>query len=193
MPGWWPARSTPASTPGPPRSWTGAHWLPRRLQYPYAAVRSLATYQPGRYRVSVDGAEEEYAAATVVVANSAYYGKGMKIAPAAAVDDGLLDVVVIEAASKVELMRSLPTVYDGAHVERPEVTVLSGKRVEVRGRARTPIPVGGDGEPLGYLPGLDRRARRGRDPARGPPDHRLNVQTSSSVGDAAVSESPARR
>jgi diacylglycerol kinase (ATP) len=131
-----------------------AHWLPRSLQYPYAAVRSLATYQPGRYRVSVDGAEEEYSAATVVVANSAYYGKGMKIAPAAAVDDGLLDVVVIEAASKVELVRSLPTVYDGAHVERPEVTVLSGRRVEVRGRARTPIPVGGDGEPLGFLPGL---------------------------------------
>jgi len=131
-----------------------AHWLPRSLQYPYAAVRSLATYQPGRYRVSVDGAEEEYAAATIVVANSAYYGKGMKIAPAAAVDDGLLDVVVIEAASKVELMRSLPTVYDGAHVERPEVTVLSGKRVEIRGHGRTPIPVGGDGEPLGFLPGL---------------------------------------
>ena len=32
--------------------------------------------------------------------------------------------------------------------------MLSGKRVEVRGRARSPIPVGGDGEPLGVLPGL---------------------------------------
>ena len=77
-----------------------AHWLPRKLQYPYAAVRSLATYQPGRYRVSVDGAEQEFSAATVVVANSAYYGKGMKIAPAASVADGVLDVVVIEAASQ---------------------------------------------------------------------------------------------
>ncbi len=131
-----------------------AHWLPRKLQYPYAAVRSLATYQPGRYRVSVDGVEQEYSAATVVVANSAYYGKGMKIAPAARLDDGVLDVVVIEAASKAELMRSLPTVYDGGHVGRPEVTVLTGRRVEIRGRARTPIPVGGDGEPLGVLPGL---------------------------------------
>ena len=129
-------------------------WLPRKLQYPWAAVHSLATYQPGRYRVSVDGAEREYAAATVVVANSAYYGKGMKIAPAAEVDDGLLDVVVIEAGSKVDLLRSLPTVYDGAHVVRPEVTVLTGTRVEIRGRARSPIPVGGDGERLGALPGL---------------------------------------
>ena len=131
-----------------------AHWLPRSLQYPYAAVRSLATYTPGRYRVSVDGVEREYSAATVVVANSAYYGKGMKIAPAASVTDGILDVVVIEAASKLELLRSLPTVYEGAHVHRPEVTLLTGRRVEIRGSGRRPVPVGGDGEPLGALPAL---------------------------------------
>ena len=131
-----------------------AHLLPRKLQYPYAAVRSLATYQPGRYRVSVDGLEREYSAATVVIANSAYYGKGMKIAPAARIDDGHLDVVIIEAGSKIDLLRSLPSVYDGSHVDRDEVTVLTGTRVEIRGRARKPIPVGGDGEPLGALPGL---------------------------------------
>lgn len=131
-----------------------ATWLPRRLQYPYAALRSLATYQPGHYRVAVDGVEHEYAAATVVVANSAYYGSGMKIAPSASVEDGVLDVVVIEAASRVALMRSLPKVYDGEHVHLPEVTVLSGTRVEVAGTARHPIPAGADGEPLGALPAL---------------------------------------
>lgn len=131
-----------------------ATWLPRRLQYPYAALRSLATYQPGSYRVAVDGIEHEYAAATVVVANSAYYGQGMQIAPPASVEDGVLDVVVIEAAGRIALMRSLPQVYDGGHVALDEVTVLSGKRVEVRGTARSPIPMGADGEPLGSLPGL---------------------------------------
>ena len=65
------------------------------------------------------------------------------------------DVVVIEAASRLELLRSLPTVYDGTHVDRPEVTLLRGKWVEVRGDARHPIPLGGDGEALGVLPGLD--------------------------------------
>jgi diacylglycerol kinase (ATP) len=132
----------------------GATWLPRSVQYQYAALRALATYRPGRYRVSVDGDVREYDAATVVVANSAYYGKGMLIAPPASVTDGLLDVVVIEAASRLALMRSLPKVYDGAHVELDEVTVLSGRRVEVCGSSRTPIPVGGDGEPLGPLPPL---------------------------------------
>ncbi|MFB9314330.1 diacylglycerol/lipid kinase family protein [Nocardioides plantarum] len=132
-----------------------AHRLPRTLQYPYAALRAIAGYRPARYRVVVDGESRDYEAATVVVASSAYYGKGMKIAPAAVVDDGLLDVVVIEAASKLSLMRSLPKVYDGSHVDLPQVSVLRGRRVEVAVDARGPVPVGGDGEPLGVLPGLD--------------------------------------
>ena len=131
-----------------------SHLLPRKAQYPWAALRALATYAPARFLVSVDGVEAEYAAANVVVANSAYYGSGMKIAPAAAVDDGILDVVVIEAASRLALMRSLPKVYDGAHVDLPEVTVLSGRRVELRADAARPVSVGGDGEPLGQLPPL---------------------------------------
>ncbi len=130
-----------------------ARWLPGRVQYPYAALRSLATYAPARYRVRVDDVEQEFAAATVVVANSAYYGKGMRIAPEASLDDGLLDVVVIEAASRLALMRALPSVYDGSHVDRPEVHVLRGTRVELRARGRGPVAVGGDGEPLGVLPG----------------------------------------
>jgi YegS/Rv2252/BmrU family lipid kinase len=129
-----------------------SQWLPRKAQYPWAALRALATYSPARFAVSVDGDEREYAAASVVVANSAFYGSGMKIAPAATVSDGVLDVVVIEAASRLSLMRSLPKVYDGAHVHLPEVTVLTGRRVELRADAPRPVPVGGDGEPLGQLP-----------------------------------------
>jgi diacylglycerol kinase (ATP) len=129
-----------------------AHWLPGALQYPYAALRAMAAYKPARFVVSVDGDERRFAASNVVVANSAYYGKGMKVAPAAQVDDGILDVVVIEASSKLSLMRSLPKVYDGKHVDLPQVTVLTGTRVELRADASRPVPVGGDGEPLGSLP-----------------------------------------
>ena len=134
-----------------------ARHVPRAAQYPLAAVRALATYRPGRYRLVVDGAVHDVSAATVVVANSAYYGKAMKIAPGAGLDDGLLDVVVIEAASRVALLRALPGVYAGAHVDRPEVTVLRGRRVELSGDARAAVPaisVGADGEPLGDLPRL---------------------------------------
>lgn len=125
-------------------------WLPRKLQYPYAAVRSIVTYKPLRARVVVDGEVHDVTAANVVVANSAYYGSGMRIAPDAQVDDGLLEVVVIEAATRRELLRAMPKVYDGAHVELDEVTVLRGRSIEISGSPA--VPVGGDGEPLGHLP-----------------------------------------
>jgi len=133
-----------------------SHWLPGRLQYPVAAVRALATYRPIALTVEVDGVRSEHLAANVVVANSRFYGKGMAIAPDAAVDDGELDVIVIEAAGRLDLIRSLPKVYDGAHVALDEVKVLRGSRVTVSGRydgTGSPAPVGADGEAVGELPG----------------------------------------
>jgi YegS/Rv2252/BmrU family lipid kinase len=127
-------------------------WMPVKLQYPYAALHAIATYRPARFRVAVDGDAAEYTGSSVVVANSAYYGNGMKIAPGAAVDDGLLDVVIIEAESRRTLMRSLPKVYQGAHVDLPGVHVRRGQRVEVT--ASPQVSMGGDGEPVGRLPGL---------------------------------------
>lgn len=132
-----------------------SRFVPKGLQYPLAAVRALAAYRPADVEVVVDGGDpQSFRAASVVAANSAYYGKGMKIAPGAVLDDGLIDIVVIEAASKLALIRAMPKVYDGEHVALPEVTVLRGREVTLRGAtARGPIPVGGDGEPLGVLPG----------------------------------------
>jgi YegS/Rv2252/BmrU family lipid kinase len=127
-------------------------WMPVRLQYPYSALHAMATYRPARFRVAVDGDAAEYTGSQVVVANSAYYGNGMKIAPSAVVDDGLLDVVIIEAESRRTLMRSLPKVYEGAHVNLPCVHVLRGQRVELT--ASPQVSMGGDGEAVGRLPGL---------------------------------------
>lgn len=130
----------------------GARGLPPAVQYPYAAVRALLTYRPGEVVVTVDGVEHRHRAYTVVVANSAFYGKGMRIAPGADVRDGLLDVVVLPAGSRWGMVRRLPRVYDGSHVELPEVVVLRGTEVHVE------VPTGdgpvayGDGELLGPLP-----------------------------------------
>jgi YegS/Rv2252/BmrU family lipid kinase len=127
-----------------------SHHLPRSLQYPYAAVRSLLQFRPSAYDVVVDGEPHRFDAFTVVVANSGYYGSGMHIAPDAVVDDGVLDVVVIRASSRARLIRAMPKLYDGTHVELPEVVVLRGREVSVS--AADPVLAYGDGERLGQLP-----------------------------------------
>ena len=127
-----------------------AQRLPRSLQYPYAAVRSVIEFSPTRFTVEVDGAVLDEEAYTVVVANSGYYGAGMHIAPEASLTDGLLDVVVVRAASKLRLIRSLPKLYDGTHVELDDVITTRG--AEVRVRSADPVTAYGDGERLAPLP-----------------------------------------
>ena len=127
-----------------------SHRLPRSLQYPYAALRALARYAPTCFSVTVDGERHDERAATVVVANSGYYGAGMRIAPGAVVDDGLLDVVVVRAASRARLVRALPRLYDGSHVDLDEVMVLRGREVTLAADAH--VTAYGDGERLVPLP-----------------------------------------
>ena len=126
-PGWSPARSTPASTPGRPRSSTGRAGCRGTLQYPYAA--SAARHLPPRPlpRRRSTASTHEYDAATVVVANSALLRQGhadrARRAPRGRAARRGRDRGRVRRA----LMRSLPKVYDGSHVALPEVTVLTGR------------------------------------------------------------------
>ena len=127
-----------------------ARRLPSAIQYPYAAVRALLTYKPASFTVTVDGHRHEQRAYNVVVANSAYYGKGMKIAPAADVRDGILEVIVLPASSRWAMVRRLPKVYEGKHIEMAGVTCFRGQSVTVE--ADCPVQAYGDGEMIGPLP-----------------------------------------
>ena len=52
--------------------------------------------------------------------------------------------------SRCAMMRALPKVHGGGHIELEQVTVLRGAKVEISGSLS--VPTGGDGEPLGALP-----------------------------------------
>ena len=125
-------------------------WAPSMLRYVGAMVVKLATERPVRFTVTLDGRAEELAAWLVVVANGRSYGGGMRVAPGARLDDGLLDVVVIGDLTKPDFLATFPKVYAGRHVEHPLVTVSHARRVELA--ADRPRAVYADGEHAGELP-----------------------------------------
>jgi diacylglycerol kinase (ATP) len=102
---------------------------PRR--YDIAIVLELARLRPRRYRITVDGVAEELDACLVAVGNTARYGGGMRICPAADPTDGLLDLVIAGPISRTTLMRIKPRVYAGTHVDHPAVRQLRGRIIEV--------------------------------------------------------------
>jgi YegS/Rv2252/BmrU family lipid kinase len=58
----------------------------------------------------------------VVACNSIHIGKGMKMAPYAKLDDGLIDILVVDAnITRQRLFSVLPKLFDGTHVKEPEV------------------------------------------------------------------------
>lgn len=89
-------------------------------------------------------------AASVVVCNGASFGGGMRIAPGACPDDGLLDVVRLGALGRGELARWLPTVYWGGHLANPRIAVRRAARIRVE--AGVPLPVQLDGELGAHTP-----------------------------------------
>ena len=84
------------------------------------------------------------------VANGRYSGGGIRSAPRAAMDDGLLDVVVVEHGSVWRRVAGLLKLRSGAFVQMPEVVYRQAARVEFT--AQTPLPVEIDGDAVGTTP-----------------------------------------
>jgi hypothetical protein len=83
----------------------------------------------------------------------------MRAAPDAMLDDGLLEVVVLESIGKLRFLTTiLPKVFKGTHVQLSSVHVFRAAEVEVS--ADRPFAMYADGDPIGELP-LRVRAVRG--------------------------------
>ena len=127
-------------------------WL-GNLVYAYGALRALASWRPARFEIELDppGEHLNFTAYTVGACNSKTYGGGMRAAPDAMLDDGLLEVVVLESIGKLAfLTRILPKVFKGTHVELPSVHVFRAAEVEIS--ADRPFTMYADGDPIGELP-----------------------------------------
>ena len=83
----------------------------------------------------------------VVVANGKYFGGGMMIAPHADIQDGLLDIVLLEEFNRLELIRNLPRVYQGNHLSHPKVNIYRGRKVKLHFPEETALEM--DGEVVG--------------------------------------------
>jgi diacylglycerol kinase (ATP) len=121
--------------------------------YVAAVVRTWLVYRPHPFRVTVDGEVHETRAWLVAVGNGPAYAGGMRITPAARMDDGLLDVTVIGATSKAKFLWSFPRVFKGTHVTDPVASTYRGAHIEIESLDDSiPMDVYADGERVGPLP-----------------------------------------
>lgn len=124
----------------------GVKFLRGPLVYFYSVIHTLITFEPPRMRVVHDGGTFEGKVMFAVVNNLPRFGGGMRIAPDAKIDDGLLDLVIVKEVPKPVLLSIFPKVYTGKHVGHPAVQIVRTRRAEITiDRAMTMY---GGGEPL---------------------------------------------
>jgi YegS/Rv2252/BmrU family lipid kinase len=133
---------------------TSSKLLGGRATFFLATVRAAMRYKNTPVRLTLDGDEAlELTIQNVAVANGRYFGGGMHVAPNAALDDGILDVVAIGDMSFFEMMTSGTRIYKGTHLELPKVVARRARRVEaapIDPAADVLLDV--DGEAPGALP-----------------------------------------
>lgn len=124
-------------------------WPNSECRYTIAVVRELLTFRAPHYRLTVDGQVREFEAMLVAVANHTSIGGGMKIAPAAEMDDGFFDLFVVDRMSRPRFLRIFPKVFKGEHTEEPEVHLEHVRSVRIEAPK---VVAYADGERVGPLP-----------------------------------------
>jgi diacylglycerol kinase (ATP) len=125
-------------------------WQAGRAGYLLTTLTELRRFKNQRVRLTMDGEMLESRVLFVAIANGAYYGGGMRIAPGAEADDGLLDLCVVGNISRLTAIREMPNLYRGTHVRNSAVSMHVARSLTVEGDAETRVHL--DGEPFGGLP-----------------------------------------
>ncbi len=124
-------------------------WPRGNMRYNIAMVAELREFEPLPFTLVLDGKTIEREAMLVAVGNGPSFGGGLRICEGAKLDDGLLDVVIINPVSKPKLLRVFPKLYKGTHIRLPEFERHLVKEVTLTSPG---IVAYGDGERLGPLP-----------------------------------------
>jgi diacylglycerol kinase (ATP) len=120
--------------------------------YVAALLKTLSRFSPASFTIQVDDERMELDAMLVEVGSGRWTGGGMKVLPDAVMNDGLLDVCIVEALSKPAFLRAFPRVFVGSHTTHPRVRMRRGSRVQVEANRR--VLVYADGELVGSLPAI---------------------------------------
>jgi YegS/Rv2252/BmrU family lipid kinase len=119
-------------------------WIKGVPRYLVSAIRAILSHKPWHMRLTWDDGEYEGPTTLVSVGNTPRTGGVFWMTPYASPDDGYLDFVFGGDLGRIQLMRLLPTTFDGSHIDRPEVTWTRTTRLTID--CDPPTPIQADGE-----------------------------------------------
>ncbi len=134
----------------------GTGFLTRALEvggtvsYGLTVLRTLSGYRSSFVRMRGDFGVFEGRILLAATANAPFYGSGIKIAPDAIVDDGVLDVCIVADVSRWTVLRMFLSAYSGAHVGHSAVRVVQTRTLQIE--SDDSLWIFADGEPMCEVP-----------------------------------------
>ena len=120
-------------------------------RYTVASLIEILKLNKRSATIIIDGKEYLNEYIFLLICNTIYTGNAMMAAPNARVDDGLLDVVILnKEISRIELLKLLPTLFKGEHLKSPYVDYKIAKKIELKPRNDEILNI--DGEIKNYTP-----------------------------------------
>lgn len=123
-------------------------WLRRHGGYALGLIPTILNFSPLTLRLDIqDGTMAGKLAKPVLLAafaNTPFYGDGMRVAPHARMDDGKLDLCLINPLNRLKLLSLFPSVYFGRHLAIKEVEYSQTERIRVE--TEQPAEIYADGE-----------------------------------------------
>ena len=120
------------------------------LSYLIGVFQEVIGLESTGVTLNIDGTIITRDCVFVEVCNSRFTGGNMMMAPGAELDDGLLDVVLLNKIPRRTLLRLLPTIFSGKHVDAPVVEVFRGRHIALE--SEKPLALTPDGETFGETP-----------------------------------------
>jgi len=138
------------------------------MGYVLATVSELRSYRACAYTIdnafdaggrAITGDLVDHRAMFIALANSRQYGAGAQIAPQALLDDGVMEVVIVEPMSGLQILRQLPAFLGGRLTEGPGIVMRSAASMEISCVSEIAFHV--DGEPRTASNRVRLQTRRG--------------------------------
>jgi diacylglycerol kinase family enzyme len=112
--------------------------------YLVAIIRALANYKAHPMTVEYDDRRVHRRLLFTSVANGRCQGAGFWLTPDALVDDGLLDLCLVDNLRLDQIIRYIPKLMEGSHTTLKQVTMGRARRIHITCAA--PLPIATDGE-----------------------------------------------
>jgi diacylglycerol kinase (ATP) len=108
-------------------------WLPGKVKFSQAILRSLLLYKKGELAVESEGFGWKGVAYAIIVANGKYFGGGLGIAPSAELDSGIFEGVIIGDVSTADYIKQVSRLRKALPLNHPEVTYFKAKELSITG------------------------------------------------------------